>query len=43
MEKKKYEEPLMKAYQVKPMSIICTSGPASNASFEAYEQETVIY
>lgn len=36
MKKKKYEAPQMKAYQVKPASIICTS---TQANFQSYEED----
>jgi len=38
-EKKKYEAPEMKAYQVKPASIICTSGTASTELLQEEEYE----
>lgn len=40
-EKKKYEAPEMKAYQVKAASIICTSGTPTGASFNEYEEEEI--
>jgi len=37
MKKKIYRKPEMKAYQVKPASIICTSGQASTESLQEEE------